>query len=398
MNWVDLIVIGLVLVSVLHGFRAGAVVQILLLVGLGVGLFAGILLAPLLASLFDGTARTLVAILVTALCTFSIGFVAEQIGRRLHRALGRRHLGTPDALVGAAVGAITTVLLAWVFGTILSNSRYPTLNRSLQESSVLRVADRLLPPLPEVLARVESFLSSRGYPIVFIDLPPGLVSPAALPDDASIRDAFIAAHASTVKVTGSACGLVESGSGFVVGKGLVLTNAHVVAGEQHTQVISRGATDQAEVVVYDPNLDVAVLRVPGLTETPLPVLEQLVARGTTGAILGYPGGGSLRAEPAAVTARLQATGLNIYGTTVVTRSVYEIHGDVEPGNSGGPLVASGESSGSAGLKPGTVMGVIFASSPTAPSVAYALTSNAVAPEITQAQMATGPVSTGACVP
>ncbi len=398
MNWVDLVVLALLLLAARRGFQAGALTQVAMLIGLGLGLVVGVILAPPLSGLFRGTARALVALLVTVSCTAAVGLAGEQVGRRARRTLRAGVVARADALAGAAVGTAATLLVVWVFGTVLSNSRYPTLNRALQESRVLRGVDGVLPPLPGLLARVESFLSERGYPVVFVNLPPGTVTPAVLPDEASIQPAFLAARDSTVKVVGTACDLVESGSGFVAAPGLVVTNAHVVAGEAHTRVVDASGAHQAEVVLFDPGLDVAALRVPGLADPVLPVVDRSVARGTTGAIMGYPEGGPLQAEPAAVTARLQATGLDIYGTAVTNRSVYELHGEVRPGNSGGPLVASGEPTGTAGLAPGTVIGLIFASSSSTPGVGYALTMDAVSADISRAGQSLGAVSTGACLP
>lgn len=398
MNWVDGIIIVILLISALRGFYAGAVAQTLIVVGVWLGLLAGVLLTPPLAGLVSGSARAFVALLVILICTFSLAAAGEVVGRRVHRSLQRVHLGMADATIGVAVGLVAAMFAVWVFGTVLSASRYPTLNKALQDSSVLRTADNILPPMPELFARIESFLSSRGFPVVFVNLPPGLVAPAELPDDVTIQAAFAAARASTVKITGQACDLIETGSGFVAAPGLVVTNAHVVAGETRTLVIDSSGTHQSTVVLFDANLDVAVLRVSGLADPPLAVRDQPVARDTTGAIMGYPQGGPLQATPAAISTRIQATGLNIYGTAITSRSIYELNGDVQPGNSGGPLVASGQPTGTTGLAPGTVIGLIFANSTTAAHVGYALTMDAVSADITKAEQASGTASTGTCLP
>lgn len=398
MNWVDGVIIAILVVSALRGYYVGAVAQTLTALGVGVGLLAGLLLVPPVAGLVSGSAQALVALLVIVVCTFSLAAAGEVIGRRAHLSLQRIHLGMADAIIGVAVSLVAAMFAVWVLGTVFSASRYPTLNRALQTSSTLRAAARVFPPLPELFARVESFLSSRGYPIVFANLPPGLVAPAALPDATAIQAAFAAAHASTVKIVGQACDFIETGSGFVAAPGLVVTNAHVIAGETRTQVIDSSGSHQAAVALFDPDLDVAVLRVPGLAGPPLAVYDQPVARDTTGAIMGYPQGGPLQATPAAVNSRIQATGLNIYGTAITSRSVYELNGDVQPGNSGGPLVASGQATGTTGLQPGTVIGLIFASSTTTAHVGYALTMDAVSADITKAEETSGTTSTGACVP
>ncbi|MDE3203114.1 MAG: MarP family serine protease [Acidobacteriota bacterium] len=398
MTWFDWAAIALVAVYAWRGFGLGAVTQALMLVGVFIGLLAGGLLIPPLAGLASGTTRSLVALVILVVCPFAGSAAGEWLGRRLRPTLDRSHLGGPDAVVGVAVGAATALVATWVLGTLLSVSPYPALNRAIDDSRVVRATAAVLPPLPQVLARVESFLSGRGYPVVFANLPPGLIAAADLPADVTIQAAFRAAQASTVEIVGQACGRIETGSGFVAAPGLVVTNAHVVAGEARTDVIDGSGRHPGAVVLFDPKLDVAVLRVSGLSGAPLPIRTDPVARATTAAIMGYPLGGPLQATAAAVNARVRATGLDIYGTGITTRDVYEIHGQVRAGNSGGPLVASGESVGTSGLSPGTVIGVVFASSTTAERTGYALSMGAVAAAVTAAGQAAAPVGTGKCVP
>ena len=149
-------------------------------------------------------------------------------------------------------------------------------------------------------------------------------------------------------------------------------------------------------MLYDPELDIAVLRVPGLTDHPLSLLSgnSLVSRGTTAAVLGYPGGGPFDAVPAGVSAAFPATGLDIYGNATTTREIYELYAQVRPGNSGGPLVASGDAG--QGIPDGTVLGVVFARSTTDSNVGYALALPAVEKDIAAAESSNSAVGTGAC--
>jgi S1-C subfamily serine protease len=398
LNWVDAVVMLILLASALRGFQVGAALQTITIAGVWLGLVVGVLLVPPLAGRATGDARGVIALVVILTGAFAFGSAGVLIGRRLHLAIERFHLGLTDSLIGVAVGVIASALLVWVLGSVLAASRYPTVNRGLRDSAILGAVDRLMPPVPEIFARVESFLSQQGYPVVFLNLPPGLIAPAQLPDDASVQVAFRAAQASTVKIQGRACNTIESGSGFLAATDLVVTNAHVVAGEARTEVIDQSGSHPATVVLYDPNLDVAVLRVQGLSDPALPIRQETVARGTTGAIMGYPQAGPLEAGPAAVNARINATGLNIYGTSATVRNVYELNGTVQAGNSGGPLVATGQDLGTGNILPGTVIGLIFARSSTDPQVGYALTMDAVAADISEAATATAKVSTGACLP
>jgi S1-C subfamily serine protease len=173
----------------------------------------------------------------------------------------------------------------------------------------------------------------------------------------------------------------------VVAPGIVVTNAHVVAGIKHPVVIDQSGRHATVTILYDPRLDVAVLRVPGLADPSLRLDSSLVARGTQAVWLGYPGGGPFTYGPAGVMAAFDATGLDIYGNAQVTREIYELDAIIRPGNSGGPLV----------LPDGEVVGVVFARSTTNSNVGYALSSPAVLSEVQKAETSGSPTSDGACI-
>jgi S1-C subfamily serine protease len=149
----------------------------------------------------------------------------------------------------------------------------------------------------------------------------------------------------------------------------------------------------ATAALFDPRLDIAVLRVPGLSDRAQPVNSTVVGRGTTGVVMGYPGGGPLTARKAGVSAAFDAVGLDIYGSSQTTRKIYQLDAVVEPGNSGGPLVASGDPS----IPNGTVIGVVFARSTTNANVGYALAMPAVSADVARAQATRGRADTGGCV-
>jgi S1-C subfamily serine protease len=187
-----------------------------------------------------------------------------------------------------------------------------------------------------------------------------------------------------VKIIGTACGEILEGSGFAVAPGRVVTNAHVIAGEQEQSVQDRAGSHRAFAVSFDPKLDIAVLRVSGLQAPPLQMTSGVVARGTDGAVLGYPEGGPLDVEPAVVLREMNAVGRDIYGSGLTARDVYELRSNVRPGNSGGPLVNTHA----------VVVGVVFARSSRNPGVGYAITSAEASSRVRQAGSA--PVSTGPC--
>jgi S1-C subfamily serine protease len=191
-----------------------------------------------------------------------------------------------------------------------------------------------------------------------------------------------------VEVLGRGCyqGFLNQGSGFVVADDYVVTNAHVVAGTDEQWIHSGEGDTAGAVVVFDPDLDIAILHAPGLRAAPLPLLRGEVERGAGGAILGYPGGGPLDAEAAAVRQVIDPVGRNIYGEGEVGRRVYEIQSVIRRGNSGGPFV----------LPDGRVAGVVFANSVVADDVGYAILSTEVLPSVKEAKASVEPVGTGSC--
>lgn len=394
MNWVDYVLLVIVAVSGIHGLRLGAAMQALTFGGLFLGLVLGALLAPPAANLVHGrTSKTLVAVIVLIGVASIVSGMGRLLGARSGRVLQRLRLGPVDSVFGVAVAVVVALIVTWVVAILLQNSQYSGLDRALQQSRIVRALDNVLPPIPSVFAGVERFLSQNGFPIVFSGLPPQTAAPVTLPTDASARAAVLRAEGSTVQIAGAGCGVIQEGSGFVVAPGIVVTNAHVVAGIPSPDVIDATGRHATSVALFDPRLDLAVLRVRGLADPVLPVDSNVVGRGTTGVVMGYPGGGPLTARKAGVAAAFEADGLDIYGSSSTTREIYELDAVVQPGNSGGPLVASGDP----GVANGTVIGVVFARSTSNTDVGYALAMHAVSADIALALAKPQTVGTGGCI-
>ncbi len=394
MNWVDYVLLVIVALSGIHGLRLGAAMQVLTFGGLLLGLVLGALVAPSIAKVVHGrAAQTLVALIVLIGVATIVGGLGRLLGAHSGRLLQRLRLGPVDSIFGVAVAVVVALIVTWVVAILLQDSQYTALDRSLQQSRIVRALDGVLPPIPTVFAGMERFLAQNGFPIVFTGLPPQTAAPVNLPTDASARAAVLRAEGSTVQVAGAGCGVIQEGSGFVAAPDLVVTNAHVVAGIPSPYVIDATGRHATSVALFDPRLDIAVLRVHGLTDPVLPVDALVVPRGTTGVVLGYPGGGPLTPRKAGVAAAFQAVGLDIYGSSQTTREIYQLDAVVQPGNSGGPLVASGDP----GVADGTVIGIVFARSTSNPDVGYALAMPAVQADVARAQASTQTVSTGSCV-
>jgi S1-C subfamily serine protease len=388
-NTLDLVVLVVLVVAGFSGYRRGLVLQVFTFGGLLVGLAAGAVLAPRLAGLVESPAAQAVVAVVTLFAMAAAGDAAGWlIGARARARARRSPFGAADAAGGAGVSVIATLLVVWFVGLNLVNGPVPQIASEIQGSVIVRALDRTLPPPPSLLAQVRQFFNSVGFPDVFSGIPPAPADPVRAPSQDQARRAFEAADQSTLRIIGQACDHIIEGSGFVVADSYVLTNAHVVAGVRQPQVQSQdGGSVPATTILFDPNLDLAVLRVEG-TPPVLPLLETLVGRGAKGAILGYPGGGPLTGAAGAVRDTIPAVGSDIYGRSEVEREVYELQAIVRAGNSGGPFV----------LVDGRVAGVVFAASTTDEGIGYAIPTTVAIRDLRTAIGLTQQVSTGPCLP
>jgi S1-C subfamily serine protease len=389
-NLLDLVIIALLVLAALNGFRRGASLQLATYIGLLGGLALGAVLAPHVAKLagtpFSQAALALVVLLLFAAIGDGLGWL---VGTRIWVIARRSALGAVDSAAGSVLAVVASLLAVWFIGINLVNGPFSGVSREIRGSAVIRTMNDVLPRPPSLLAEVRRFLSRFDFPEVFADLPPPPAGPVQEPSDAQVAAAAELAEASTVKILGQACEAIQEGSGFVVAPHYVVTNAHVVAGVRDPKVQQQNGTSSLDAitVLFDPDLDVAVLRVEGDPGPPLRLKPTEEDRGDPGAVLGYPGGGDLTVGKAAVRQELHAIGRDIYGQSTVERNVYELQAEVRPGNSGGPFVDLN----------GNVAGVVFAASTTDPNIGYALTSTEVIPDVDRAEGRTAPTSTGDCI-
>jgi len=386
-NLVDLVAVALVIGGLALGARLGAAVQVLSFGGFWIGLLAGSAVAPAVARLSNSTVVKITAGLVTPFLAATVvatlgGWVGSRVAAFLDGVGWRR----ADAAAGSVFSAAAALLSVWLAGFMLASGPWPGAAREIRRSVVLRALDRKLPSPPTVLARMQRVLDPTGFPSVFAGLEPDIGQPATLPGGAVVRSAVARAAAATVRIVGAGCGGTIDGSGFVAAPGLVVTNAHVVAGITRPVIEDGNGRHRATPVVFDPRLDLAVLRAGGLAGPVLALAPGLAPTGTAGAALGYPGGGPFQAVPAAVRRSLVAVGRDIYGERLTTRAVYELQATIRPGNSGGPFVD----------RDGTVLGVVFSRSITESQVGYALVADDVASRVRAATTRTAAVATGDC--
>lgn len=389
MSLLDVLLLLLIAGSTALGYRRGVVLQLLTYGGLLAGLLVGAVIAPTLASLAgDPVVRAGVA--TAALFAMAgAGEVAGWFaGSALRTAARRRRFSPLDAIGGSFVSAIATLLAIWFIGLNLVNGPVPALAREIRNSVVIQGLGASLPRPPPALTEVGRFLNHLGFPQVFTGLPPEPGEPVRGPTTTQTQIALEAGSPSTVLVSGTACGELHKGSGFLVDPRYVVTNAHVVAGVHDPLVESDGSRQTGVPVLYDPDLDVAVLRVAREAGPPLRLAGEEAGRGDAGAVLGFPGlARELVGTRAAIRRTIDAIGPDIYGSGTVEREVLELQAEIERGNSGGPFV----------LVTGEVAGVVFAASTTDSRIGYALTASEVAPAVEAAAGRTAAVSTGDCI-
>lgn len=387
MSLLDVLIVVLLALAVAHGITQGAALQVFSFGGFWLGMLFGAWLAPVFAGLTDsafGSAfLSLLVFLGFALMGGASGrFLGTHAGGLLHRWKLRQ----ADAALGAVVSMLAALAAVWLLAIVLAAGPTRSIASAVNDSAIVRTLVSRLPPAPSVFSRLQRFIDTTPFPRVFEGLEPIPAGPIDLPDDPVVQAAVAAAGQSTVRVVGLGCGGVQTGSGFVAGPGLVVTNAHVVAGIDEPVVEDSNGNHRAEAVLFDPQLDIAVLRTDGLAGQPLGILRTAVDRGQGGAVLGYPGGGQFQAGAAGVLRRFSAVGRDIYGRDLTRRDVYQLQAQIRQGNSGGPFVRDD----------GVVLGLIFAASTTDDDIGYALTSEEVVPRVEEAQNQTQEVDTGPC--
>jgi S1-C subfamily serine protease len=388
-NVVDVAIVVGVVAAAGFGWRTGLLAQL----GLGAGLLAGLAFAawampPLLQRLDDPVARTFVLFVAMSVILGGAGTLGGAVGQQAGAALDRVHLGALDRCVGATFAALVALAISWLYATTFARLPDSAVAREIHESAIVRALDERLPTPPDAAAVLGGLLGEVGAGELFAGLEPVPAEPVPPPTPAELAAAVEIGSPSTAKVLASGCAASSEGSGFVFGDELLLTNAHVVAGASDVTVDLGGERFDAEVVLFDPDVDLAALRVDGLDAAALRVREAEVERGTVGAVIGYPGDGPLVATPGAVQRAITAVGRDIYGSQLVTRRVLEVRADIRPGNSGGPFVSA----------EGEVAGMVFARSVISDDIGYVLATSEIEGVLAAAGRAPAPVPTGPCLP
>ncbi|MCW2812650.1 MAG: peptidase and chymotrypsin/Hap [Nocardioides sp.] len=396
MNLLDWLLLLLVLAYALSGYWQGFVTGAFATAGLLAGGVVGIYLAPLVLGDSDPSLTVSLGALFIVIVSASLGQALLQfLGAKIRDKITWQPARAVDAVGGALLSAVAVLLVAWALGVAVTGSRIGSLTAMVRESAVLRTVNGALPAAaPNALQQFNDAVGTSfpRYLQPFADERIREVSPGAqrLLKDPDIADA----EASVLKIRGNNdCGRGVEGTGFLFADDRLMTNAHVVAGVDAPDVIIDDQPVDATVVYYNPDLDIAVLR---LDDQDLPALpfvdstdeEDAFVNDTKDgvAILGYPEDGPYDIQRGRVREERRLESPDIYGQGSVIREVYSLRGLIRPGNSGGPIVTT----------QGHVAGVVFAASVTDDDTGYALTWDQVADAADEGRGASRQVSTQDC--
>ncbi|WP_212825729.1 MarP family serine protease [Polymorphospora rubra] len=391
MSAVDVVLILLMLLFAISGYRQGFVIGVMSFTGFFGGALIGLQVGPLLARRFeDGAIRVVVALITIFGLAILFQTLAGWLGSHVRHAITSRAGRRIDDVGGALVSLVAVLVVAWLVAVPLGSSSLPWLASSVRHSALLGAVDRVLPEQAQALSHaLRDTVDTNGFPDVFGGLAPTRAREVSPPDPALAGSQVVAnAQRSVVKVLGSApsCSRRIEGSGFVYAEERVMTNAHVVAGTRSVSIELNDRRYNGRVVVYDPARDLAVIYVPDLSAPVMPFADRPAPVEADAIVLGFPLDGPYDAQSARVRDVGDITGPDIYDSGDVTREIYTIRALVRSGNSGGPLIGPD----------GQVLGVIFAAVADDPNTGFAVTAAESASVAEAGTQRTRTVDTGAC--
>ncbi|MET0450188.1 MAG: MarP family serine protease [Aeromicrobium sp.] len=389
MNSLDVIIVVVLVAYAISGYFQGFVVNLVATLGL---LLAGLLALAVVPMVLSGGSPTLSSSLLALGLVIGAGAIGQAIGTFvgsiLRDGLTWRPLRWMDAVAGSALSIVAVLCAAWALGYSVSGTSIPYLSTASRDSSILERVDGLMPArATSVLRSFNEVLDSNLFPRYIDPFESEDIRQVDPPDEKTLASAGVTrARDSVVKILGQArCDRGIEGSGFAYADGRIMTNAHVVAGVESPAIVIDDRQVPTRVVLFDRELDVAVLAVDDVGLKPLR-FDDRGAAGQAAAILGYPENGPFDARAARIRTEMRLRSPDIYDSGQVVRETFSIRGLVRSGNSGGPLVSES----------GRVLGVIFAASVADKSTGYALTAKQVAADAARGIEATDAVSTGDC--
>ena len=382
MNWVDILIVAIVIVAAIRGWYQGAIRQALGWLGFVAGFLVGSAFAPSLSThITHAPWRPLLAIAIVIVAADIGHFVGHIVGATIRRSIKMVKLGFVDSGIGVAVGVAGALLTCWLLAALLVATPWSTAAAGVQGSKIVKALDSALPPVPSFEAKLQTLLHNANFPSVFASVvAPNVPSSGSAP---TLRRNTLApgGPSDVVKVLATGCTDVHQGTAFFVQSHIAVTNAHVVAGA--TSVSVEGA--RATVAFFDPVNDIAILRVPSLNLVPMRFVSSVPTSGSSASIFGFPLDGSRTLSPSVISGQITAQSRDIYDQNLFNRTVLVLYANVQPGNSGSPVIVNEH-----------VAGVLFSKSLSQSSTAYAIPAATVEHDLALTP-ARGAASTKSCV-
>jgi S1-C subfamily serine protease len=387
-NWIDVIIIGLLVLAAIQGARVGILTQLFSITAFFGTLFLAGWIFPHILPIHDPNLLAFVNAIVVLLAAACAGVYGLSIGEDIHwsfrigKRTNRRNFKRAESWSGIVTGILACLVATWFVGVGFSRLPFEGFSNSVSDSKIIQKLTDNLPPVPAVFAEFDKQFNPNGQPYVRTQPKP---YPSFEYNATNFLAAETKASASVVRVTSFGCGGLVSGSGFVVAPNLIVTNAHVIAGVKRP-IVKYGRSSYVGVPIYfDANLDLTILRVQHLNAPSLLIANPAADTNTTVAIVGYPGG-NFTDIPGIIRDNSVVTSTNIYNEGSFNRTVYGIQATIADGSSGSPVV----------LPDGQVTGVIFSKSLAKSDYAYALSSLYLTGAVHKSKTSYQRVSTGAC--
>ncbi|MFP7365083.1 MarP family serine protease [Corynebacterium callunae] len=388
---VDAIIVLVMVFALWGGWRQGAFTSLLSTVGVIAGLVIGSAAAPFVMGFTESTALRFLLAIGTVVLFVGLGnLVGAYLGASIRESIKFKSSRIVDSFIGAIFQVLATLVVVWLVAIPLATGLSGPVATGIRDSKILGVVDRLTPQSLDALpSKISAMLSDSGLPPLVSPFAGGSTLEVEAPEiNVSNTELVEAMRPSVIHVMGDAqeCSRRLMGSGFVAAPDYVVTNAHVVAGTSNVSLDTMVGTRSAEVVFYDPDVDIAVLYSPDLGIDALPWAATPLETGDEAIVMGFPQSGPFNASPARIRERIMITGSNIYANGQHEREAYSVRGSIQSGNSGGPMVNQA----------GEVAGVVFGAAIDGSDTGYVLTAAEVQQRIGEITALTTPVDTMEC--